>query len=127
GPLACPAQLVDVLAGEDHAAVDDSGRDRSDSASGDCDHGLVEQREPCTDVPVADENVALHVQRQREQVAVAVTLADLRRGSRGCGGASIVALGVAWEDARPQQVAPLDALALAFEKAVGAAKPAGRR
>jgi hypothetical protein len=40
-PLACPPHVVDVLAGEDHAAVDDSRHDRVDAFGGHGHHRLV--------------------------------------------------------------------------------------
>ena len=54
GPFLRAAHLVDLLTGEDHAAVDEPGDDRRELVRRERDHRLVEQRHPSvTRPPVA--------------------------------------------------------------------------
>ena len=107
-PLLRAANLVGVLAGEDHAAVDDPGDDRGELAGGDRHHRLVQQPQALLDAPEPDQDVALLVGGEREQVRVAVTLADRRGLAGGRGGRLEVAARLLLEDDRQQQVATFD-------------------
>jgi hypothetical protein len=125
GPFSRAAELVDVLAGHDHAAVDDSRRDRRELARRDGRHRLVEQTQPALDVSVPEEDLPLREERKAEQVAVAEPSGDLGcRGGR-LGGAFPVALGLVLDGNRHQHVSVLDALlVLAIEETLGPAEPA---
>ena len=129
GPLLRAADLIRVLAGEDHAAVDDAGDDRRELAGGDRHHRLVEQPQALLDAPAPDQDVALLVGGEREQVRVAEALADRRGLGGGRGGRLEVAARLLLEDDRQQQVAALDAVvvALLVEQPLGAAEPAAAR
>ena len=125
GPLLGAANLVGVLASQDHAAIDDPGGDRGELAGGDRHHRLVEQRQTLLEAPEPDQDVALLVGGEGEQVRVAEALADRRRLCRGCGGRLEVAARLLLEDDREQQVAALNAVApLVVEQPLGAAEPA---
>ncbi len=126
-PLARAPHLVHLLAGEDDAAVDDPGDDRRELLGGDRDHGLVEQGETFAHPSVLDQHVALAVDREREEVAVAEALADANGllCGRGCRGE--VSGGLVLEHRRQEQVAALGALALVLEEPLCAAEPARRR
>ena len=75
-PLARAPHLVDLLAREDHAAVDDPGDDRRQLLGRDRDHRLVEEREAVAHLTVPDQHVTLAVDREREEIAIAEALAD---------------------------------------------------
>jgi len=123
-PLLGAAKLVGVLAGQDHAAVDDPGGDRGELASGDRDHRLVQQRQALLEAPKSDQDVALLLCGEGEQIRVLEALADRRRLGCGYGGGFQVAASFLLEDERQQQIAALDSVtALAVEQPLGAAKP----
>ena len=127
-PLAGAAQLVDLLAGRDHAAVDEAGGDRRQLAGRDRDHGLVEQPETFPDLPVADQHVALAVQGEGDEIRGRRSdVADLR----GCGCSrcrlGVLTGGLVPEHDRQQQVALLGAVApVLLEQPLRPAEPAGR-
>ena len=79
GPLLGAADLVGVLASQDHAAVDDPRDDRGELAGGDRHHRLVQQRQALLGAPEPDQDVALLVCGEGEQVRVAEALADRHR------------------------------------------------
>ena len=83
GPLLRATDLLGVLAGQDHAAVDDPRR-RSATArrAVDRDHRLVEQPQALLDAPESDQDVALLVGREREEVGVAEALGRSPRPRR---------------------------------------------
>ena len=110
GPLPGAADLVGVLTGQDHAAVDDPRDDRGELACGDSHHRLVESPRPSLGAR-PDQDVALLVGGEREQVRVAEALADRRRLAGGGSGRLEVAVGLLLEDDWQQQIAALDAVA----------------
>ena len=127
GPLPGAADLVGVLAGEDHAAIDDAGDDRGELAGGHRHHRLVEQAQPLLETPVLDQDVAPLVRGEREQVRIAEALGDRRRLARGGGGPLPVAARLLFEDRGHEQIAALDAITLlAIEQPLGASEPAAR-
>ncbi len=69
-PLASPAQLVDLLAALEHAAVDETGDDGRQLSGDDGHHRLVQEREPLLDRVLPDAYAPRGVQRQRQQVGV---------------------------------------------------------
>jgi hypothetical protein len=101
--------------------------DRRQLAGRHRDHRLVQQREALHDPASLDEEVALHVHREREQIRVAEALADGRRAGGGRRGRVELAHGVVPERERHQQVPLLDALlAMVLHQALRAPEPAGR-
>ncbi len=124
GPLLGAPQGVDVVAALDHAAVDDPGDHRRQLVRRHGDHRLVEQRQALVDPSPLDQRGALGVEREREQVGVAETLAD----RRGLGAAVVRGLVfardlVAHGDG-DQQVAALRAVGLgSLEQPPRAAEP----
>ena len=73
-PVPGPTKLVDVLAREDHAAVDDSRHDRGHLALGDRDHRLVKEAEAFAGPARPHQQLPLRVDREREEVPVAEAL-----------------------------------------------------
>ena len=119
--------VVRVLAGEDHAAVDDPGDDRRELARGHRDHRLVQQPQAFAESPEPDQDVALLVGGEGEQVRVAEALSDRGGLARGGGSRLPVAARLLLEHGRQQEVAALDpVLPLAVEQPLGAAQPATR-
>ncbi len=78
-PLSRPRYLVHLLARENHAAVDDPRDDRRELLRGHGEHAFVEEREAVAHPTVLDQHVALGMDREREEVAIAETLAELDR------------------------------------------------
>ena len=127
GPFPGAAHLVSVLAGEDHAAVDDARDDRIELAGGDRHHRLVQQPQAPLEVPVPDQDPALIARGEREQVRVAEAPSDRRRLAGGGGRRLAVAGGNLLVDDREQQVAAFDAVALLLvEQPAGAPDPPAR-
>jgi hypothetical protein len=126
-PFPRPTQLEDLLAGEDHPAVDDSGHDRREAARGDRHHRFVQQAEALPRPAGVDEELPLRLERQCEEVPVAEPLGDLGGCGRGRAGAVDVALGLVLEGDRHQEVALLRTLAFVFDQPLGTAEPARRR
>jgi hypothetical protein len=118
---------VGIVAREDHAAVDDPGNDRGQLARGHGDHRFVQEPESLVVAPELDQDVALLVGGECEQVGVAEALPD-RGGVGGGGGSRLpVAAGLLLERGRQQEVAALDAVApVALEQPPGAPHPAAR-
>ena len=83
-PLLGAAQLVDLIAALDHAAVDEPAHDRRQLAGGDRHHRLVQAGEPVPNAAQRGERAALVDQPDGDEVAVAEALADLDCGC-GCG------------------------------------------
>ena len=79
GPLACASDLKDLLAGEDHAAVDDADDEWGQIRRRHRHHRFVEKGETFLDAPCAREHVALGMQAQSEEIAVAEAFADRGR------------------------------------------------
>ena len=79
GPLAGAAHVVRVLTERDRVAVDDAGDDRRQLARRDGHHGLVHQPEALLRPALPHQGVALPHPRDRDEVRIAVALAD--RGS----------------------------------------------
>ena len=59
GPLLGAAKLVGLLAGQDHAAVDDPGERSGRATGGHRDHRLVEERQALAEPSEPDQDVAL--------------------------------------------------------------------
>ena len=129
GPLLRAAQLVDLLARRDHAAVDDPGDDRRQLTGGGRDHRLVEQAEALPHATRPDQPAALPVHREREEIAIAEALADLGRSGSCRGRALEVAGGVVLERDRASgdSRARRSPRALAFDQPLRAAEPPRRR
>ena len=122
------AQLVDLLASEDHAAVDDAADDRRHLSCSHRHHRFVQQAESLGYTPAFREHGPLNVHGERKEVRVAETLADLGGcGSRFSRAVEVTAHFVLKGD-RQEHVALLDTLALlALEQPLSAAKPARGR
>jgi hypothetical protein len=118
---------VGILASQDHTAVDDPGDDRGELARRDRDHRLVEQPQTLVEAPELDQDLALLMRCEGEQVGVAEALAD--RGGLAGGDRSRlpVAARLLLEYGWQQQVAALDSVAsLAVQQPPGAPQPAAR-
>ena len=111
GPFLSTAQLVDLLTPLDHAAVDQPGDDRREFAGGDGEHGFVEQCEPCLPPALLDQEAALLVERQAEQIRLAKALPDTGRSHRGVVGGGGIAGRLLPHHHGHEQVSPLDAIA----------------
>ena len=123
-PLLCTANLVGVLAGEDHAAVGDPADDRRELAGGDRDHRFVQQPQTLLEASEADQDVAALVGSKREQIRVAVPPADRRSLAGGRGSRLEVAARLLFEDRRKQKIAAFDTVSSALlEQAVGSSRP----
>jgi DNA-binding transcriptional ArsR family regulator len=122
------AQLVDLFAGENDPAVHDAADDRRHLTCSHCDHRFVEQAEAFCYTSALREHRALNVHGEREEVAVAETLADFGgRGSRFSRAVEVTAQLVLKAD-RQEHVTLLDTLALlALEQPLSAAEPARGR
>jgi hypothetical protein len=83
GPLLSAAQLGDLMAELDHAAVDGAGDDGRQLAGHDRHHGLVDQGKPLMHLALVDEGAALQVPREGDQVGVTGANADHGRLCRG--------------------------------------------
>ena len=88
GPFLRAAHLVDLLTGEDHAAVDEPGDDRRELVRRERDHRLVEQRHTLGHATARGQDVPLRVRREGEQVGLPEALAG-RRGLTGCCGCGL--------------------------------------
>ena len=127
GPLAGAAERVHLLTGLDHAAIHQARHEGRQLPRCDCDHHLVEQREPLFDLPLLDANPALIVPGAGDQVRIPAALADLGGVSRGRVRSLEVARGKLLLHDRQQQIAPLGALVLlVLQQPLGAGEPAGR-
>ena len=127
-PLLRAAQLVDVLAREDDAAVDDAAGDRRNLAHRDGNHRLIQQSKAFAQLAVPHEEFPLHMCGERREICVSEAMADLHcscsRGDR----AFEVAAGLVLERHRDQHVPLLGALApFAFDQPLCAAEPPGGR
>jgi hypothetical protein len=78
-PVAGPDIVADVAAGRDHPAVDDRRGIRVELAAHRRDRRLVQERESLVQPALLHERVALVVQAERDQVAVAERPAQLHR------------------------------------------------
>ena len=126
GPFAGAAQLERLLAEADHAAVDDAGEHRRELAAGGGEHGLVEERETLRDPPQPDQNAALLVYGEAEQVLVVEALADLGRGRCDLVRGLVVAGRLVLQRERQQEVAALCAVApFTLDEALRPREPAG--
>ena len=106
-PLPCPPDLEDLLAGEDHAAVDDPDDEGREVACRHRDHRLVEECEAVLNPPRLHEHVTLRVHCDREEVAVAEALPDRCRLT-GDGRSSLEVAGrLVTEHERDEQIALL--------------------
>src|ERR687897_1933552 len=90
-PLLCAAQLVRVLAAYDHAAIHQTADDRRQLPLGDRYHGLIQHPEPLHDPSLFDQEDALRLYGQGEQISIAKTLADLGGFGRDSGSRLVVA------------------------------------
>ena len=124
-PLPRPTQLVRILAGEDHAAVDDAAHDRRQLAACHRYHRLVEQAQPLFDAVELDEQMPLGVHGEREQVAVAEALPVRRRLGRELHRLVVRPHALPLEHDGDQQIAPLDTLAsVTLDEPLRPAEPA---
>ena len=127
-PLLRATQLVDLLARQDHAAVDDSRHDRRELSRRRRHHRLVEQREPLSDATALEEDAALHMHRKGKEIRVAETLAEFRCCACSRGRALEVAGDLVLEGDGHQHVALLRAFTvLAFDQPLCASEPTGGR
>src|SRR5918996_1191670 len=126
GPLLRPADLVRLLAGEDHAAVDDARRDRRHLPARDGHHGLVQESNALLDAAGPHQHGALRLKRERGPLRVAEPLGQGCRLACDGGRRREVAARFVLEDERNEQVAALDGVVLADEL-VGAPEPAAGR
>ena len=124
-PLLRAAQIEDLLAGLDHAAVDRSREDRRDLARDDGHHHLVELRDAFRDLPERDAGLPPAVPRQRDQVRVAEPFADLGRLLEARIRARHVAFGKALHRGWQEQIPALNAVVSAVvEESGGPGQPA---
>ena len=124
-PLTRPADLEDLLTGEDHAAVDDSEHERREVARRRGHHRLVEEPESFANAAGPHEHGSLRVQAHREEIAVAEALGDGRRLTCERGSRFEVASGFESEHGRDHQVPVLDRVPrLPVEQPLRAAQPA---
>lgn len=77
GPLLGPAQIEDLLTGQDHGAVDDPGHERRDLAGLHGHHRLVEQPHRPVAFVHPDQCLATATLTQRTQVRFVEALRDL--------------------------------------------------
>ncbi len=94
-----------VAACQDGAAIDDPGSDRRQLACRHRDHRLVEEGKPFLNAPQPNQDVALFVPSQGEQVGVAEPLAGRRSLTCSSRGRFQVARPLPLKDKRQQQVA----------------------
>ncbi len=126
-PLPRPPHLVDLLARENDAAVDDSRHDRRQLLGGHRHHALVEEGKPFAHPAVPDQHVTLSVDREREEIAVAEAL-PYAHGLLGDGGSrGVVPCSLVLEHGGKEQVPALGALPLRLDEALGPAEPAAGR
>jgi hypothetical protein len=83
GPLAGTAQREHLLAGLDHAAIDQTGHDRRQLSRDDREHRLVEEPEPVLNLPLLDESPTLHMTGAGDEVCVSKAITNL--GDARCG------------------------------------------
>jgi hypothetical protein len=120
----CAAQLIRVLAAQNHAAIDQTADDRRQLPRGDRYHRLVQQPETFLDPPVFDQEDALRLYGQGEQVSIAETLADLSDFGRDSGSGLVVTGTLLLKHERQLQIALLHALTpLAFDQPLRATQP----
>src|SRR5215213_3083752 len=108
-PLLCTAQLVRILAAHDHAAIHQTTDDRRQLPLGDRYHGLIQHPEPLHDPSLFDQEDALRLYGQGEQISIAKTLTDLGGFGRDSGSGLVVAGSLLLKHERQLQVALLDA------------------
>ena len=96
---------VGVAACQDGAAVHDPGRDRREVAGRHRDHRFVEQRKPFLNAAQTNQDVALLVRGQGNQVGVAESLAGRGSLPRGGGGSFQLTGPFLLKDQRQQQEA----------------------
>ena len=109
----------------DHTAVDNPGHARRQLVRGRRDHHLVQDCEPLADTGVPEQNAALRVKREREEIGIAETLRQLGGSGRGQRRRFGIAARLVLEHERQQQVAALDALLLlVLEQPLPAREPA---
>ena len=105
-PLVRAPRFVGLLTAEDHPAVDQPARDRRQLARGDREHRLVHQRQAVARVPLLDEQGALRVRREREQVRVSEALTGSGRlRCDGRGGGEVTGRFMAEHQGNPQVAA----------------------
>ena len=124
GPLLSAAQLGDLMAELDHAAVDGAGDDGRQLAGHDRHHGLVDQGETLIHLAVMNKGAALQVPREGDQVGVTGATADRDCLRRGRPPGRVVTRHELVECDRHQEVAVLGALLLVLQETAGPAEPA---
>jgi hypothetical protein len=127
-PFARAIEGVDLLAGLDHAAVDQASHDRREFSGGDRDHCLVQECEGLLYLTLMYEGPALDVTGAGAQISLSELIADLGRACRsGVGGFNGSGAKLAlrsWQ----QQVAFFDAgFPFPLQQPIGPAEPASRR
>ena len=127
GPLARAAQLVDLVAPLDDAAVDEARDQGRHLAGDDGDHRLVQQGEPFVDAVQLQEGPPLQVATVGGQVQLTVARADLGRPDGRGAGRLVVTGGELLQHERQQQIPVLDALAPdPLERPPRSGEPPGR-
>lgn len=125
-PLLRATQLVNLLARQDHAAVDDSRHDRRELPRRRRHHCLVEQCEPLSNATALDEDAALHMHREGKEIRIAETLAEFRGCACSLSRASEVAGELVLKGDWHQHVALLRAFTvLAPDQPLCASEPTG--
>ena len=127
GPLPGAADLVHLLAREDHAAVDETGDDRRELARRQRHHRLVEERQALGDPAARRQHLALCMSREGEEIRVAEAPSDRRGLARGRGRRLPVPRRGMPEHVRDQGIAALDAVPLVLEQALCPPEPARGR
>ena len=128
GPLLRAARFERLLAGRDHAAVDDTCEERRDLSGSDGDHGLVEDLEPLVHPTQLDQRRARGIRHRRKEIVVAESLGDLRRLGSGAVRSVCVAGRQALDGDRQQQIARNDRILPSLARqTLGSPKPPHRR
>ena len=126
-PLARPVERVDLPAGVDDAAVEETGDDGRQLSGDDCHHRLVEQREPRIELAALDQRAPLLMPGACRQIGIRRSLA-YPDGARRDHVRELAVAGIEMPfDERQQQIAALDTLLrFAIEEPLRAAEPARR-
>ena len=127
-PLVRPPRLERLLAGGDHAAVDDAGEERRDLSRGDGDHRLVEELETLVHAPLLDQRRAGEMRRRREEIV----FVEPRRDRGRLRGGVVRSLGVTGrhplKGGRQEQVAGNDGILVCLlAETLGSPEPPHRR
>jgi hypothetical protein len=113
-PLLRPAQIEDLPADLDHAAVDHPRQDWRHLTVRDRDHGLVEQRQALDGLSHPDQHPALAMPTEDHQIAVTEADTDLGGLVEGCVRGREVALGAGPQPDGHQEISLFRAVELSF-------------